>query len=74
MFMRNMSIELRKSIVVSVHPGTTKTELSKDFLSGVSHQVYTAAQTAEHLVEFWNSRSSKDSGKFYHWNGQELQY
>lgn len=74
MFMRNMSIELRKSIVVSVHPGTTKTSLSQDFIKSVKHEVYEADQTAKHLIEFWQNCTVNHSGKFYHWSGEELTY
>lgn len=74
MFMRNMSIELRNSIVVSVHPGTTKTSLSENFLTGIKHEVYEADVTAKHLIEFWQSIKPSDSGKFFHWSGKELTY
>lgn len=74
MIVKNLSIELKKSIVIAVHPGTTETDLSKNFLGGIKHQIYTPDETAEHLIKFWNEREKSHSGKLFHWDGRELPF
>ena len=72
MFIKNISLELKKSIVMAVHPGTTHTDLSKNFVAGVQHEVFSCDQTAKHLIQLWNEAKQAHSGKHFHWRGSVI--
>lgn len=76
MIVKNISIELKRSrpdsIVLSLHPGTTDTALSKPFSKNVQYTVYSPDQTIAHLWQVMEGKTNLDSGKFFSWNGEEL--
>ncbi len=78
MLLKNFSIELsnrHKDItVLSLHPGTVDTQLSKPFTGSVSHEVFTIDQCARYLLKVIQGRTISDSGGFYSWDGQKLPY
>ena len=77
MLIRNYAIEQARRndqfIAVSLHPGTVDTDLSKPFQSNVpDKQLFTAEQSASHLLNVIESLAPKDSGKAFDWAGKEI--
>jgi NAD(P)-dependent dehydrogenase (short-subunit alcohol dehydrogenase family) len=78
MYLKNLSLEFKlsrpKVIVNSVHPGTTLSDLSKDYLTKIKHEVLTPEACALRLISFWEGLQIKDSGQFFHANGDSLEW
>ncbi len=77
MFMRTTAIELKRScprtIVVTLHPGTTDTQLSKPFQRGVPpEKLFSVDRTVQQLLTVIDQLQEKDSGEFFSWNGDRL--
>ena len=77
MFMRNVSIEYRRTsprtIVVLIHPGTTDTRLSEPFQKNVpSGKLFSVAQTVSQLLGVLENLDEGDSGQFFSWDGSRL--
>ena len=75
----NTSIELRrklpKHVCIVLHPGTTDTRLSKPFQRRVpSRQLSSPEQTAERLWEVIAKLDYNDTGKFFSWDGSEINW
>lgn len=71
------SIELTRlnpqSCVLSLHPGTTDTELSKPFQANVpADKLFSTAFAAEHLLTQIECRGPALSGTFWAWDGQPI--
>lgn len=79
MYMKTIALEQTRrrpqSIVVSLHPGTVATELSAPFTRrGSNRKVFTPAQSAAYLLEVINRLSPEDSGGFFAWDGQTIDF
>lgn len=78
MLMKNIALELSRQkphlIVTSVHPGTTDTKLSHNYLQSVQHQVLTPKECALRLINFYEGLSPSDNEIFYHANGDKIPY
>lgn len=77
MLIRNYAIEQARRndqfIAVSLHPGTVDTALSKPFQSGVpATQLFTADQSARHLLSVIDELTPDASGKAFDWAGKEI--
>ena len=77
MLVRNYTIEQARIsdqfIAVSLHPGTVDTGLSQPFQSNVPDaQLFTADQSAKHLLSVIDSLTPVDSGKCFDWAGKEV--
>ena len=75
---KNFSIEIKRSnpnsIFVGLQPGTVKSNLSKPFEKNVqSENLFSPNYSAERLLEVIDDLNSNDSGKFFAWNGEEIQ-
>lgn len=58
---------------ISLHPGTVKTDLSKEFWNNVKEEkLFSTAFAAEKLMEVINSRRSDDRGKCWDWKAEEI--
>ncbi|PPJ53368.1 hypothetical protein CBER1_00957 [Cercospora berteroae] len=58
---------------ISLHPGTVKTNLSKEFWDNVKEdKLFSPEFAAEKLLEVVNSRSLDDRGKCWDWAGKEV--
>lgn len=77
--LKTLAIELtrlnRHSIVLALHPGTTDTGLSKPFQSNVSsNKLFTPEFSAAALLTVISARKPADSGGFYAWDGQQIDW
>ncbi|MEL6860947.1 MAG: SDR family NAD(P)-dependent oxidoreductase [Pseudomonadota bacterium] len=77
MLIRNYAIEQARrndeAIIVSLHPGTVDTGLSKPFQRGVpDKQLFSADQSAAYLLDVLSGLTSSDTGKAFDWAGKEI--
>lgn len=77
MLMRNVSIEYARScpknIVVTLHPGTTDTRLSRPFQTNVPpEKLFSVERTVSQLLQVIEKLDKDDSGQFFSWDGSKL--
>jgi len=79
MMVKTASIELKRTnkqaCLAVVHPGTTQGPLSKPFASGIDKdKYYTPSQTAERLLQVAEGLSAGQTGRFFNWDGTDLDW
>lgn len=79
MLLRTASIEQKRrhkeSIVVALHPGTVDTRLSAPFQGGVPEgKLFTPAYAAERLIGVIDGLRAENTGGFFAWDGQAIEY
>jgi len=79
MLVKTASIELSRShkqtAIIALHPGTTKSRLSAPFTKTTpTAKLYSPELTAERLRKVIDSIDASQTGKFFHWDGSELQW
>ena len=77
MFMRTVAIEYNrnspKTIVVTLHPGTTDTHLSRPFQRNVpAEKLFSVERTVSQLLVVIEQLKQEDSGQFFSWDGSRL--
>jgi NAD(P)-dependent dehydrogenase (short-subunit alcohol dehydrogenase family) len=77
MLIRNIAIETARTrphaIVVTLHPGTVDTGMSKPFQSNVaSEKLFTPALAAEQLLKVIDGLTPADSGGHFAWDGSRI--
>ncbi|MGF1478242.1 MAG: SDR family NAD(P)-dependent oxidoreductase [Cyanophyceae cyanobacterium] len=77
MLMRTTAIEYGrkspKTIVVTLHPGTTDTRLSRPFQKNVpDEKLFSVERTVTQLLTVINHLTETDSGQFFSWDGSRL--
>jgi hypothetical protein len=77
MLMRTTAIEYKRScpnaIVVTLHPGTTDTRLSRPFQRHVpADKLFTVDRTVKQLLDVIDRLEANDSGEFFSWDGSRL--
>ncbi|AIR90857.1 SDR family oxidoreductase [Pseudomonas cremoricolorata] len=77
--LRSASIELarlnRQSTVLALHPGTTDTELSQPFQGNVPPgKLFEPEFTAQRLLALIAEHGPTDSGSFWAWDGQRIEW
>ncbi|MBD1868427.1 SDR family NAD(P)-dependent oxidoreductase [Cyanobacteria bacterium FACHB-471] len=77
MFMRTTAIEYRRTcpraIVVTLHPGTTDTQLSQPFQRSVPpEKLFSCDRTVRQLLAVLDQLQESDSGEFFSWDGSKL--
>ncbi|HEY9750281.1 MAG TPA: SDR family NAD(P)-dependent oxidoreductase, partial [Allocoleopsis sp.] len=77
MLMRTVAIEYKRksphTIVVTLHPGTTDTRLSKPFQRNVPpEKLFPVERTVTQLLTVIENLEAKDSGEFFSWDGSRL--
>ena len=77
MCLKTLSLEWKRTLpnvsVVALHPWTTDTSLSAPFQRNVpTGKLFSADYTADRLVEILTQISTKDTGKFLSYGGEEL--
>ncbi|MCH4812197.1 SDR family NAD(P)-dependent oxidoreductase [Vreelandella neptunia] len=79
MLMKTAAIELsrlnKQSIVLCLHPGTTDTTLSKPFQARVpSEKLFATGFVAEQLIKVIAKRTPDDTGSFWDWAGEPIEW
>ena len=79
MIIRTLSIEQARrrpeSVVVGLHPGTVDTKLSAPFQRNVPQgKLFTPEIAATHLLRVIDGLQSRDSGGFFAWDGQAIDF
>jgi NAD(P)-dependent dehydrogenase (short-subunit alcohol dehydrogenase family) len=74
---RTLSIEWararRNVIVVSLHPGTTDTDLSRPFQANVPPgKLFDVTRSVRQLLVVIDKLQSKDTGQFFGWDGERI--
>ena len=77
MLVKSIAIETARSrphaIIVTLHPGTVDTAMSKPFQAGVlPEKLFTAAFAAERLLSVIEGLTSADSGGHFAWDGTRI--
>ena len=77
MFMRTTAIEYSrrcpKTIVVTLHPGTTDTNLSQPFQRNIPpEKLFPVERTVKQLLNVIANLKAEDSGEFFSWDGSRL--
>jgi NAD(P)-dependent dehydrogenase (short-subunit alcohol dehydrogenase family) len=61
------------AISISLHPGTVKTDLSREFWDNVKEEkLFSAEFAAGKLLEVIRTRAIQDRGKCWDWKGEEI--
>ena len=79
MLLRTAAIEHRRrwpeSIIVGLHPGTVDTPLSSPFQGRVPDgKLFTPAYSVQRLLDVLNGLDAADSGGFFAWDGQPIEF
>ena len=77
MFTKTTSIELKrhKCIVMSIHPGTTNTDLSLPFQKNVKpEKLFPVEYSVASMLNVICNTNLKDTGTFYAYDGSEIPY
>ena len=79
MLLRTAAIEHRRrwpeTVVVALHPGTVDTPLSSPFQGRVPEgKLFTPAFAVERLLDVLNGLDAADSGGFFAWDGQPIEF
>lgn len=70
-FLRQKSAD--KAICISMHPGTVKTDLSKDFWGNVKQEkLFSPEFAAERLMSVVKNLGMDGRGKCWDWDGKEI--
>jgi NAD(P)-dependent dehydrogenase (short-subunit alcohol dehydrogenase family) len=77
MLMRSTAIEYKRTcpraIVVTLHPGTTDTQLSRPFQRHVPpEKLFSVERTVGQLLTVLDRLQESDSGEFFSWDGSRL--
>ena len=77
MIIKTLSIELARrnptALCVGLHPGTVDSRLSKPFQSSLSKaQLFSPAQSAQHLLRVLDDLRPEDSGHVFAWDGARI--
>ena len=66
-----MKVRNKKAIIIALHPGTVKSDLSKPFQK-TNLKIQNPEESATHLVKIINSIDQSQTGKFFNWDGSEI--
>ena len=79
MFTRNVAIELgrrsKQLVVLALHPGTVATDLSAPFSRRVpAGKLFDVERGARQLLAVIDGASPDDTGRFFAWDGQQIEW
>lgn len=76
MLMKNMALEFSRNkldiITLSIHPGTTITELSKPYISNTKYKLHSPSDTAKNILNVISNQTIEDTGSFLSWDGSQI--
>ena len=78
MIIKNAAIEINRqnknAIIVGLHPGTVDSNLSKPFQGNVPDgKLFTPDHSVKRLLDVLGNLTPESSGKFFSWDGKEVQ-
>ena len=77
MMIKNLAIELKRlnkeHVVIGIHPGTVKSNLSEPFLRHVKHDVFSPEESVGFMTKVINEITHKDSGKCFDFSGKVIE-
>ncbi len=78
MLVKTSATELERTYkhltLVALHPGTTQSALSAPFLRQGSHRWVSADETAQNLERVATALDPTDTGRFYDWRGEPVEW
>ena len=78
MIVKSAAIELKRThkelCLVAMHPGTTQSNLSDPFLKRGTHPSVSAEVTAQRIVDVVSGLGPENSGGFFDWQGDTLEW
>jgi NAD(P)-dependent dehydrogenase (short-subunit alcohol dehydrogenase family) len=76
MMISNLSIELQRvnknHLVIGIHPGTVRSNLSEPFLRNVKHNIFSPRESVDLMAKVISKISHKDSGKCFDFLGKVI--
>ena len=77
MIFKSLSIEMKRInknfIIITLHPGTVDSDLSKPFQNRIKkEQLFSADFSVKKLFDVIDKLTPEDSGKIYAWDGREI--
>ena len=78
MIIKNISIELQRknkqSIIVSLHPGTVDSNLSKPFQNNTNMKnILSPTESVKNLTDVLQKLEPINTGKLFSWKGEEIE-
>lgn len=78
-FVKTLSIEWKRThkqtCCLLLHPGTVDTALSQPFQANVpEHKLFTTQRAATQLIKIIEQATPAQTGQFYAWDGQEIEW
>ncbi len=79
MLVKTTSVELSRSYpktaIIALHPGTTRSKLSAPFTKNLPEErLYPPNKTAKRLKRVIDSCNADNTGSFFHWSGNKLEW
>ncbi len=62
----------KESICIALHPGTVKTSLTQKYVG--KHPSVSPDQSAKNILNVINSLSQEDTGNFFDWAGNKVEW
>jgi short-subunit dehydrogenase len=76
MFIKTYSLEHKRNktpcLVLAIHPGTTRTKFSKNYLKNTPYQVHSPHGTAKNILKLIQNISLDKNGSFLSWDQKEI--
>ena len=76
MYLKSISIELLRSRfrcqIFALHPGTVSTDLSREYLKNVQHEIFTPTQAAINLLHQVQGWEQPSAAKFINYKGETI--
>jgi len=78
MLVKNIALEFERfrcnTLTVAMHPGTTRTGLSKPFIANTEYTLHSADETAANLLRVLSEATYEQNGGFFDWQGKEVEW
>lgn len=78
MLLKNCAIELGRSnknaVVVSLHPGTVDSKLSKPFHAGYQNKIYSPQESVQNMLKVIDGLTPQNSGEFFAYDGTKIPF
>lgn len=76
MILKNVAIEFNRrachTSVVSIHPGTTVTDLSKPFIAKTNYKLHSPEDTGKNIIDVLDQSLVGAEAQFFSWDGEKI--